>query len=246
VSIGDSYGFKWSGNLAVNESRAFYVEFKGPIKDKIFNKVRADGYTEEGYHVWSTDVWTLTTIVSESYDLIDAINKDIVDVEFRGTGYCAGDVIKLRITPKLEITVNIEITPGLVLINSGLGQNMIIAESRTITVKPGIELDLNIEAYCLDLHKDNPSSSESFSLRTDPGTYGEDVIKLMMSLTDAPRTQKPVAAVQIALWVITDDISIGEISISFSLEDIRAAKWLLENAGIDISRKRLFQEAPGT
>ncbi|MFQ6095883.1 MAG: thioester domain-containing protein, partial [Candidatus Bathyarchaeia archaeon] len=127
------------------------------------------------------------------------------------------------------------------LVNSGSGQNMIVAESDTLTVKPEVELELDIEAYCLDLHKENPSTEETFTIQTDPGVYGEDVINLMKSLEGVPISQRSYDAVQIALWVITDDVSREDIRIFFSEQDIDDAKWLLEKAGIDTAGKKLFQ-----
>ena len=228
--------------MAVNESRTFSIEFIGSTAEEVVNEVYVDGYTEKEQHVWNQASWTVD-ITHARYDLLDAVDEGLVDAESRGTGYCAGDCIKLRITPKLEFTIDVEITPGLILINSGSGQNMIVAEARIVTVKPGVELDFDIEAYCLDSHKDNPSSKETLSMQTDPGPYEEDVVTLMESLEGVPSAQKSIGAAQIALWVITDDISKEDIRINYSTGDIEDAKWLLENAGIDTSGQRLFAGA---
>ena len=238
LSVNDSYGFRWTGSLAVKQSRMFLIEFNGSIMEEVVNKVRVDGYTEKGWHVWNQDSWTVVII----YDLLYAVDEKLVVVKFSGTGYCSGDSIKLKITPKLDVSIEIEITPGLILINSGSGQNMIIAEASFITVKPEVELDFDIEAYCLDLHKSNPSSKETLSIQTYPGTYGENVLKLMKSLENVTDSQKLFCAIQIALWVITDDISIEDIRIDYSVSDIGDAEWLLENAGIDTIGKKLFQK----
>jgi len=181
-------------------------------------------------------------LLAPPYDLVKAVDKGLIEVEFRGKDACAGDVIRLKIKPKLEVSIDIEIEPGLILINSGVGQNMIVAEKDTVTVKAEVGLELDIEAYCLDPHKDNPSTNETLTMQTDPVTYGEVVVDFMESLVDVPWDKKSVDAVQIALWVITDDITRDDIRIFFSEQDIEDAKWLLENAGIDISGKRLFQE----
>ncbi len=175
-------------------------------------------------------------------NLVDVVDRGLIEVEFRGKGACAGDAIRLKITPKIEVSIDVEIEPGLILVNSGAGQNMIIAEENTLTVKVEIELELDIEAYCLDSHKDNPSNDETLTMQTDPGTYGDVVTEFMQSLGDTPSERRSVDAVQIALWVITDDISREEIRIFFSEQDIQDAEWLLENAGIDTSGKRLFQQ----
>jgi len=183
-------------------------------------------------------IYTLAT----PFNLVDVVDRGLIEVEFRGKGACAGDAIRLKITPKIEVSIDVEIEPGLILVNSGAGQNMIVAEENTVTVKVEIELELDIEAYCLDSHKDNPSNDETLTMQTDPGKYGEVVTEFMQSLGDTPSERRSVDAVQIALWVITDDISREEIRIFFSEQDIQDAKWLLENAGINTSGKRLFQQ----
>lgn len=177
---------------------------------------------------------------SGTYTLAEAIDSDKISVEISGTGYSSGQSMRIKINSNLNMIINITLKPGIVLANSGSGQNMITAESKTIKVKPKIEVDIEIEAYCLDAHKDNPSSSETFSIQADSGKYGEDAIKLLQSLEDVSDYKKSVIAIQIALWVITDDISREDIAFDFSEEDINDAKWLLENVEIDISNKKLF------
>jgi len=181
-------------------------------------------------------------VLSDPLDLVDAVDRGLIEVEFRGTGACAGEVIELKVTLNLDVSVDIETEPGLILVNSGVGQNMIVAEEDTLTVKVEVELEVEIEAYCLDSHKANPSDEETLHLETDPGTYGEVVVELMQSLRGAPSERRSVKAVQIALWVVTDDVSRDDIRFYFSEQDVEDAGWLLENAGIDISGKRLFQE----
>jgi hypothetical protein len=232
--------------LAIGESRTFPVEFNGSTGEDVVDEVHAEGYTKEGTRVTAQASWTVVMIHPRTpYDLLGAIDEELIDVEFRGRGYCSGPAIKLKITNNLNVTIEIKVTPGLILINSGSGQNMITADGGTfLYIAPQTEIDFDIEGYCLDLQKDAPSGKETLSTQTDPGTYGEDVVRLMKSLEDIPARKWEVSsgAIQIALWVITDDISEEDIRIDHSSEDVEDAKWLLENAGINISGKRLFQE----
>lgn len=244
VSVSDSYNFRWMGSLAVNESRTFFIEFNDSIEGDLINKVLVEGYTKKGWRVHNRDSWNVDIISEEimMYNILDAIDEKLIDVEFRGMGFCSGNAIKLKITPKIDVSIKIKVTPGLILINSGSGQNMIVAESSITTIKPEIDFDLDIEAYCLDLNKPNPLSNEILSIRTDSETYGEDVVKLMKSLENISFRLNlfSIQSIQIALWVITDDVSKEKIRIDYSSKDIEDAKWLLENAGIDITGKKLF------
>ncbi|MFX1513022.1 MAG: hypothetical protein ACFFCQ_10580, partial [Promethearchaeota archaeon] len=173
------------------------------------------------------------------YLLVEATDEGLVNAEFQGTGYCSGDSIEMKIESEVEFEIEVEIEVGWVLINSGSGQNMIIAEELIITLKPKVEIERRIEAYCLDIEKDNPSSQESFSLQIDTGIYGSEVVELLESLKTAPEERKSIEAVQIALWVLQDDVI--DIPFSYSESDVLDAKWLLENVGIDVSGRRFFQ-----
>lgn len=243
VTLNDTYGFNWSGNLTRSESKTFTIEHTGLDINEEIIEVYANGYSREGERVENSDSWT-PTIFGGCYDIVDVLEKGYVSIEFRGTGYSSGEAIEVKVTPKIKFSIEITIESGLFLINSGFGQNMIIAETITIKVKPKIELNFDIEVYCLDLDKDNPTRSETFYIRTDAGSYQEDVNVLIESLEDVPSKNKSVTAIQIAVWVITEDISREEIPFDYSDDDIDDAKWLLENAGIDTSDKTLFRENP--
>ena len=177
-----------------------------------------------------------------TYSLIDATEQGVVSAEFRGTGYCSGDSIELKIESKVEYGVKIEIEPGWVLINSGAGQNMIITEERTITVRPKAELEVTIEAYCLDIDRDNPSSFETLSLKNATGNYRIEVVKLIKFVNSAPEMRRSISAVQIAVWVLLGDISSDGVLIDYSEDDIIDAKWLLENIGVNVNEKRIMRE----
>ncbi len=188
--------------------------------------------------------WTLTRKPEPevTYSLVEAVEQGIVNAQFSGTGYCSGDSIGLWIGSKVEYGLKIEIEPGWVLINSGAGQNMIIAEERTITLKPKAELGVTIEAYCLDIDRDNPSTFETLSLQNNTGNYRTEVVELMKSFKSAPELRRSLSAVQIALWTLLGDITSDDITIRYSEDDIIDAKWLLENIGVDVNEKEIIRE----
>ena len=241
VVVNDTYGFIWSGNLNQSESKTFNLVYNGQYEEGDIIEVFVNGHSKGGEHVTDNDLWTFN-VVGESYDIIEALNRGCISAEFRGTGYCSGEVIELKITPQIDVEIEISIEASLILINPGVGQNMILAETMRLDIKPEIEIEIEIEAYCLDYEKDNPSSSETFNLQANAGSYNEDVITLIRSLEDVPGWNKSVTVVQIGVWVITDDISEEEIPFDYSEDDIDDTEWLLENAGINTSDKTLFQE----
>lgn len=192
--------------------------------------------------IWSASITPPPLTLIRRYTLAEAMEGDSVNAVVRGTGYCAGDSLKLEIKSELEVGVDLEIEAGTVLINYGKGQNMIIGETRTVRVKPKVELEITIEAYCLDLHRSNPSTSETFRIAPGSGGYDEEVIRLMQSLKDVPLKYRSIKAIQIALWVITDNPTRSEVERVFPVSEdiIEAAAWLLENIGIDPMEKKLF------
>jgi len=176
------------------------------------------------------------------YSLSMALSEDAVEVSLSGTGYCAGDVIGFKVEANLEVSIDLEIEAGTVLVNTGSGQNMIIGETTVLRVEPHVEVELKIEAYCLDMYKDNPSSSEVFTIASGAGGYNEEAIKLMQSLPDVPWEHKSVRGVQLALWVVTEDPPRSELErrLTVTDSDLEDAVWLLQNIGVDPNQKKFF------
>ena len=195
-----------------------------------------------GVEIWSAELETPSLKLVRRYTLSEALDQNYFDLSIIGTGYCAGDSIDLKVEVELDVNINLEIEAGTVLVNSGAGQNMVVGESRVIRVKPKMEVEVSVECYCLDMHKDNPSSSETFTILLDAGEYSEDAIRLMQSLEDAPSEYKSVAGVQIALWAVTDNPSREEVDKIFTVTEsyLEDAAWLLQNIGIDPNSRELF------
>jgi hypothetical protein len=193
-----------------------------------------------GVEVWSapTDPPPLPLVRS----LTEALSENLVQATLRGTGYCAGDSIKLEVKAEIEANLVLEIEASTVLINTGSGQNMIVGETTTFKVEPKIEVELDVEAYCLDMHKDNPSPTEVFTIMSGASGYSDDAVKLMQSLPDISWEHKSVGGVQIALWVLIEDPTRSELEHIFAVTDsaLEDAEWLLQNIGVDPAEKELF------
>ena len=97
-----------------------------------------------------------------------------------------------------------------------------------------------MDAYCLDFDKGNPSKQNEFSL----GDINSEIKKIFES-ADELTAAGSVAAIQIAVWVLTDDILQEELKerLDIDEEDIQNARFLLEKAGMDVSYKRLFSSS---
>jgi hypothetical protein len=242
VTVSDSVGFEWTGDLEAEETRQFDTSFDWCAHQCKMIEAYVVGYLANGTQVSANCSCEIgSCIYGGSYELPFAISEDFVSCEMTGRGYCSGLTIRLRLTSNLNLTIDVEIKPGWVLINSGSGQNMILLEQRTFEVDVDADIDVNLEGYCLDLHKGNPSYSQNFSIVNGTNPYGEDVDTLLEYLAGLSSSEYTIVPVQLAIWVLTDDIAENEIPFDYHSSDIDDARDLLEGAGFDVSGKNLFQ-----
>jgi hypothetical protein len=191
--------------------------------------------------------------------LADAISQGLVQASFSGRGSCAGDCIMLTI--KSLAAYPLEITPpplGTVLTTTSPGaQSMVLLQLQGIdygsTYTPASTMLLTnqtsvsyvFRAYCLDFHKANPSSSDQFTMT---GTASPDIIKVLNAASTQPASVASITAVQVAIWVVTENVSQQDLSKNFQsgVSEINNAKTILQAAGIDTSGKALFAAPAAT
>lgn len=203
----------------------------------------------------STSSPTPTTVKTS---LSNAISSGLVQASFSGTGSCSGDCMILNIKRLVSYTVEIEPPAlGTSLTTSGNAQNMVvltlqgISHGATYTPTSSILLtDSNsvayvFRAYCLDFHKSNPASSDQFSVS---GTANSDVIKILNALSGLSTSVASTAAVQTAIWVVTDNVNLQELRSIFpsGASQLENVKTILAAAGIDMSGKQLFSPTSAT
>jgi len=94
-------------------------------------------------------------------------------------------------------------------------------------------------AYCLDFHKSNPEDSTLFSVS---GTANSDVSKILNAVSSLSPAVANIAAIQTAIWTVTDNISLSQLSSIYSagVSQVGNAKTILIAAGVDTSNKQLF------
>lgn len=240
VLVTDSAGFDWTGALKAGEIKNFVVIYIGELKDDLVISANAQGSNSEG-DVFSHSAETTIDIFGGTYDLQFATEEGLITWEFKGKGACSGETIVFSAKLNIDLSIDIKLDTPLILSNSGTGQNMIICDQKTLSLVPDIEHDFTLDAYCLDLHKSNPSSSETFTILGDSNEYGEDVITLINYINSLESDGPEITSIQIAVWVLTDNIERDGIPFSYDEQHITRAKGLLEGAGIDITNYKLFQ-----
>ena len=149
---------------------------------------------------------------SAPVDLGFALSNGLVSLSVSGNGYCSGHSVEGTITnhTSTSISINVNITDGLYLVNSGRGQNMLatriflsglryIERDRFIPIEPGVSVGIVIEAYCADFDKDNPTSSERFRFSVKPVALAS--ISAKIGRYSAVNFNADLTApIQLALW----------------------------------------------
>ena len=122
--------------------------------------------------------------------LVDARRSGTVEIEFTGrsrldttvrsgrlyVGITSGDAIRLRVCRLTDQAVRIVVPPGSVLLNQNGGeQDMVLrrlrdergGSSSIVLADRGWQTYI-FEAYCIEAHDENPSSSSAFTLSPHP------------------------------------------------------------------------------
>jgi len=152
------------------------------------------------------------------------------------------------------VSYTVEVDPptaGTFLASSGNAQNMVIQKLQGIdhgaTYEPTSRIlltDTNevvylFAAYCLNFHGSNPEGSTQFSVS---GTANSDIIKILNAISNLSPTVANIAAVQTAIWTVTDNINLSQLSNTFpsGVSEVSNAKTILITAGVETSNKILF------
>jgi hypothetical protein len=184
-----------------------------------------------------------------------AIAEGVVDAHITGAGGSSGDSIMLGLTKRVSGDVHIDLPAGTVLVASSPGfQNMVVRQvkgktssqhSTTYTPTSTIVLTENseqwflVEAYCLGLHLENPTYDTDFSVS---GLATPQVVQVLEA-ADRLQPQPSIAAVQLAVWAVSEDPTAQEVTSIFSAnqQDFNQAHAILQEAGIDPNSRRMFQ-----
>lgn len=190
----------------------------------------------------------------QKVDLDQAIQQGLARAELQGRGASSGDSLLLTLTNLTSGRLEVTIAPGTVLKSvSGSVQDMIVERVRGIPLggrsfRPVDRIVLAARAtgefillaYCLNFDRANPQADSRFSVAV--AEYPE-AQRLFAVLSQVAPDQRTVAAVQTAVWVITDDVTRQQLQARFRVTeaDIAAARQLLERTGVDPTGKRLFR-----
>jgi len=164
--------------------------------------------------------------------LSEVLSNGNVTLTANGNGSSSGPSIngRLRNNTSSEIRINVIITDGLYLRNSGIGQNMIATQvylgsfeyyasgsQYYINLRPNMETSIVFIAYCANFERNNPSRQESFTTAPTPPDFqaiSSRISRYMADNFDDDET----TAVQLALWR-SQGKSRTEIARTFDFDD---------------------------
>jgi hypothetical protein len=221
-------------------------------------------YTVE-LHVTDNDGLTGETeielaIILEKFTLDEAVESGYVEANITGVsgmigGASSGDSIILHLKRLVEYVIEIEpLQTGTILEASGNAQNMAVlglkgkfahgelfytpVDRILLWYSDSIGKYL-FSGYCVDFEKPNPNRDTYFSVG---GFAQDDVLKILKVVGELPGNVTTVAAIQTAIFVVTDDITFEQLESRFKsgVNQIDNAKIILEAADIDTTSKNLF------
>ena len=209
-------------------------------------------YGETGYR------WSFTTIARPVFDLPDAVEQGLITAKFQGW---SRSVVIIELANLTGSEMEISVPKGLILQSSIADKaNMVLEDvggvissisrgylstinyssTSKIVLDPAEEKKYLLSVYSLESHKNNPGYNTMLSMgEVDPNMQNIlSILEVLPSGTSFPDS------VQTAIWVYTDNISKTELDDLLTLREkyILNARTILQEAGVDISSKRLFAQ----
>jgi WD40 repeat protein len=186
--------------------------------------------------------------------LAEAIAGKAADVQILGTGVASGNSITLMVRHLGDSHPMIRIERGTVLQSPASGgQDMVVRRllgmridtekyrpAEFVTVNADEKADAAqyaVEAYSLNFGKENPQPTTHFAVG---GAAPAPVSAVLEAVERAPASANDVAAIQSAIWAVTDDVSWDELATRGYAPDQQAVRNLLEAAGVKLACTRLF------
>jgi hypothetical protein len=181
-------------------------------------------------------------------DLVDLIAQHKVEVEIEGGGIQA-IAVKLRPTARQAQPIEVTIPVGTYFVaRNSATQNMVSIEPDSALIVGNSWVAAYVGVACANRARKTPGVEDRFSVRRLP-QQGE----LAMAVKALDRAEAPYPIVQAAVWIITDNATLADMSILLSHQEgsvnshrvigedeaARAMK-ILADAGINIKRKAIW------
>ncbi len=186
--------------------------------------------------------------------LLDALDQGLVEAQFEATGAASGHVVNVRLRRLTAEPLTLAVPPGLALLNENTGEQDLVVRILLGASAGGSRYNIAgaivliddmahvyaLDGYCLEANNDNPSEGARLS---PAGLANPEVVRVMLAANDLPGAGDEISAIQAALWAVTDDLTeeqLASIGYALSPDERTIARTILEQAGLDPARYRLF------
>jgi hypothetical protein len=144
--------------------------------------------------------------------------------------------------------VVVVIPAGTFFVSGGSAQNMVSTEEEVLLLSDDSWVSADLDAACANRELDVPDTDVTFSIQRAP--QQQELEMLMPVLRDAG---VPYDVRQAAVWIVTDDADYDDLGTlvsgfgfggSRSIQEIETAQamMIVDEAGIDITRKAIWQD----
>ncbi len=182
-------------------------------------------------------------VEAQKANLAEAAAGGLVAASGRGKGL---EQVDLALKSQVDYNLEVSIPAGTLLeALSGEVQDMVVRQGTLAFLRPGAEVNIQVEVACASMQKKEPGSGDEF--KVGQALAGEDLRKLLA----LPELQfLPIRLRQFAVWTITDnpprDYYVGVstargISEGPSAAEFDRVKDLLIKAGVDTSQFNAFK-----
>lgn len=171
------------------------------------------------------------------------MEEGIIDVEAYGDNI---EKIKLRIRRLKEEEIGVVIPAGTYFESkSKQVQNMVSRRTEIINLQDDSWKDVEVLVGCANRERIIPNSSHTFTIRKSPNQYE---LSLLANILDEFDLDFDV--VQAAIWIISDNSNFDDLGIlvrnnmfrSISYEDTAQAMKIIDEAGIDITNRAIWED----
>lgn len=185
----------------------------------------------------------------EGRDIVDLIREKKIEIETKGSGIQSVSVRVRKLVP-YPVTVCVPLGSYFVSARSS-AQNMVTTAESKVRLAGDDWRSLSVSAACANRPRGIPGRGDTFTVQRSP--HQEELARLMPVLNKA---RVSFATRQAAVWIVTDNASYSNLGILVSrpaysafggtrtireAETARAMK-ICEEAGIDITRKRIWND----
>lgn len=146
-------------------------------------------------------------------ELSAAVAADKISITLRGQSLQG---LELTLESKIDTSIRVVVNPATMFVPRASGtQTMVVIEKAVITLEPEMELQVELDVACAQMHDETPTSKDGFRIASKSSPA--DLVKLLRLPAFGDESFR---VKQFAIWTITDNPTkagyVGLVSSDFS------------------------------